>query len=41
MPQDKDYVIEVRARNCFEKASEPITAGRVFHGKPGLGKVKR
>ncbi len=41
LPQDKDYVIEVRARNCFEKASEPITAGRVFHGKPGLGKVKR
>ena len=41
LPQDKDYVIEVRARNCFEKASEPITAGRVFHGKPGLGKAKR
>ena len=41
LPQDKDYVIEVRARNCFEKASAPITAGRVFHGKPGLGKVKR
>ena len=41
LPQDKDYVVEVRARNCFEKASEPITAGRVFHGKPGLGKAKR
>ena len=41
LPQDKDYVIEVRARNCFEKASAPITAGRVFHGKPGLEKVKK
>ena len=41
LPQDTDYVIEVRARNCFGKASAPITAGRVFHGKPGLGKAKR
>ena len=41
LPQDKDYTIEVRARNCFEKASEPIVAKRVFHGKPGLGKAKR
>ena len=41
LPQDKDYVIEVRARNCFGRASEPITAGRVFHGRPGLGKVLR
>ena len=41
LPQDKDYVIEVRACNCFGKASAPITAGRVFHGRPGLGKAKR
>ncbi len=41
LPQDTDYVIEVRARNCFGKASAPITAGRVFHGKPGLEKVKK
>ena len=41
LPQDKDYTIEVRARNCFEKASEPIVAKRVFHGKPGLGKARR
>ena len=41
LPQDKDYTIEVRAYNCFEKASEPIVAKRVFHGKPGLGKARR
>ena len=41
LPQDRDYTIEVRARNCFEKASEPIVAQRVFHGRPGLGKAKR
>ena len=41
LPQDKDYVIEVRALNCFGKASAPIKAPRVFHGKPGLGKARR
>ena len=41
LPQDKDYVIEVRARNCFGRASEPIKASRVFHGCPGLGKARR
>ena len=41
LPQDKDYVIEVRALNCFGKASAPITAPRVFHGKPGLSKARR
>ena len=41
LPQDKDYVIEVRACNCFGKASPPIVAPRVFHGRPGLGKVRR
>jgi len=41
LPQNKDYVIEVYARNCFGKASDPIVAKRVFHGHPGLGKVRR
>lgn len=41
LPQDRDYKIEVRACNCFGKASQPITASRVFRGRPGLGKVKR
>ena len=41
LPQDKDYTIEVRAFNCFGKASPPIFAKRVFHGRPGLGKVRR
>ena len=40
LPQDKDYVIEVYARNCFGKAGAPLVSG-VFHGKPGLEKVKR
>ena len=41
LPQDKDYVIEVRACNCFGKASAPIAASEVFHSRLGLGKVKR
>ncbi len=41
LPQDKDYTVEVRACNCFGKASAPIAAPRVFHGRPGLGKAKR
>ncbi len=32
LPQGKDYTIEVRACNCFGKASSPIMAPRVFHG---------
>ena len=39
LPQDKDYVIEVYARNCFGKTSAPLVSG-VRRGKPGLGKVK-
>jgi len=35
LPQDKEYVIEVRARNCFGKRSAPLVSG-VWHGKPGL-----
>ena len=38
LPQDKDYVIEVRARNCYGKTSRPLVSG-VWHGKPGLEKV--
>ena len=41
LPQDKDYVIEVRACNCFGRASAPIVASRIFHSRPGLGKAKR
>ena len=37
LPQDKDYRIEVRARNCFECVSTPIFS-RIFHGRPGLDK---
>ncbi len=40
LPQDKEYVIEVRARNCFGRASAPIVSG-VMRGKPGLGKAQR
>ncbi|MBO7683220.1 MAG: metallophosphoesterase [Kiritimatiellae bacterium] len=38
LPQDADYAVEVRARNCFGKASRPLVSA-VWHGKPGLGKV--
>ncbi len=41
LPQDKDYVIEVRACNCFGKSSAPLVSSRVFHSRPGLGKVTR
>ena len=40
LPQDREYVIEVRARNCFGKSSRPIVSG-VMRGKPGLGKAVR
>ncbi len=35
VPQDREYVIEVRARNCFMKTSAPLVSG-VMRGKPGL-----
>ena len=38
LPQDKDYRIEVRARNCFGRMGEPLVSP-VLHGKPGLGKA--
>jgi hypothetical protein len=40
LPQDREYVIEVRARNCFGRSSRPIVTG-VLRGKPGLGTAKR
>ena len=38
LPQDKDYRIEVRARNCFELLSTPLVS-KTFHGQPGLAKA--
>ena len=40
LPQDREYVIEVRARNCFGKSGAPLVSG-VRRGKPGLGTAKR
>ena len=37
LPQDTDYRIEVRARNCFECVSAPLVS-RIFRGQPGLDK---
>jgi hypothetical protein len=39
LPQDVDYVVEVRAFNCFGKASRPLVSG-VWHSVPGLDKVR-
>ena len=39
LPQDVDYRLEVRAFNCFGKASRPIVSG-IWHSVPGLEKVK-
>ena len=36
LPRDKDYVIEVRARNCYGKESRPLVAA-VWRSEPGLG----
>ena len=40
LPQDREYVIEVYARNCFGKTSEPLVSG-VRRGLPGLEKVRQ
>ena len=40
LPQDKDYRIEVRARNCFECVSTPLVS-RIFRGLPGLDKADK
>jgi len=38
LPQDREYVIEVYARNCFGKCSKPIVSS-VRRGKPGGAKA--
>ena len=40
VPQDVDYTLEVRACNCFGKASRPLVS-KVWHSVPGLSKVKK
>ena len=40
LPQDRDYVIEVRARNCFGGASRPLRSG-TLRGRPGPGDAGR
>ena len=40
LPQDREYVIEVRARNCYGKTSRPLVSG-VWRSEPGLGKPRR
>ena len=40
LPQDREYVIEVRARNCFGKCSAPLVS-KAWHGKPGLAHAVR
>ena len=39
LPQDVDYVVEVRAFNCFGKASRPLVSS-VWHSVPELDKAK-
>ena len=39
LPQGKDYVVEVRAFNCWGKGSGPIVSS-VWHSVPGLDGVK-
>ena len=40
LPQDREYVVEVRARNCYGKCSEPLVS-KTWRGKPGLGVADR
>ena len=40
VPQDVDYTLEVRACNCFGKASRPLVS-KVWHSVPGLSKAKK
>ena len=40
VPQDVDYTLEVRAYNCFGKASRPLVS-KVWHSVPGLSKAKK
>jgi len=36
LPQNREYVLEVRARNCFGKSSVPLVSG-VWKSVPGFG----
>ncbi len=38
LPQDVDWHLEVRARNCFGRCSAPLVSS-VWHGKPGLAEA--
>ena len=40
LPQDREYVIEVRARNCYGKTSRPLVSG-LWRSEPGLGNPRR
>ena len=40
LPQDKDYAIEVRARNCYGLGSVPLVSG-TWRGKPGLAQARK
>jgi len=40
LPQDVDYAVEVRAFNCFGKASRPLISG-VWHSVPELDNTKK
>ena len=39
LPQGKEYVVEVRARNCYGQRSLPLVSGPMY-SRPGLGKVE-
>lgn len=39
LPQDKEYVIKVCARNWYGVCSRPLVS-KTWHGKPGLDKVR-
>ena len=40
LPQDREYVVEVRARNCYGRCSEPLVS-KIWRGKPGLANADR
>lgn len=40
LPQDVDYAVEVRAFNCFGKASRPLASG-IWHSVPELDNTKK
>lgn len=40
LPKGRDYVVEVRARNCFERCSRPLVSD-VWHGEPQPVKAKK